>query len=104
MIADVSAPRLRRTVLSTLLLIAVLAVVPVAPVAAQDPGWDVERFEGTTGEEVSTTVARRVWPDTDTVVLARTDEFADALSAAPITALLDAPLLLTDRDAMPRLV
>ena len=104
MIADVSAPRLRRTVLSTLLLIAVLAVVPVAPVAAQDPGWAVERFEGTTGEEVSTTVARRVWPDTDTVVLARTDEFADALSAAPITALLDAPLLLTDRDAMPRLV
>jgi len=36
-----------------------------------------------------------------TVVLARADDYADALAAGPLAASLDAPVLLTGRDALP---
>ena len=92
-----------RAALVVLLVALVAVMVPVAPPAdAQSTGWDVERFEADTGTGISTVVARRMWPDSDTVVMARADQFADALAAAPVAALLDAPLLLTDQYTMPR--
>jgi putative cell wall-binding protein len=39
-------------------------------------------------------------PNAATVVLARSDDFADALAGGPLAAALDAPLLLTSRDSL----
>lgn len=99
-------PRAVRSLVIILALATSAAVLPSAtarPARADDtPPWAVERFEAPSGTAASTGVARRVWGDVDTVVMARGDDFADALAAAPVAAALDAPLLLTDRDAMPR--
>ena len=100
-----SARRLTHPATTLLLVLAVLASLLLIPsgASAQPTGasWAVERFEATDGPGISTVVARRAWADTDTVVMARGDDYADALAASPVAALLDAPLLLTDRDTMP---
>lgn len=94
--------RVQLLILSVLATLATLVLVPAAPASAQSTGWRVERFEADSGSGISTTVARRAWSDVTTVVMARGDQFADALAAAPVAALLEAPLLLTDRQEMPR--
>lgn len=84
------------------MLLSLLLVVPSDTAAAQTPAWGVERFEAPEGTGISTAVARRMWGEAETVVMARADAYADALAAAPVAALLDAPLLLTERGEMPR--
>ncbi len=79
----------------------VLTAIPAVPAAAQGPHWSVERFEAADGTGTSVVAARRLWPAPRTVVIARGDEFADALAAAPVAAVLDAPLLLTDSGQLP---
>lgn len=64
---------------------------PLTPDAA------VVRVGGTDRVATAGAVSRRTWSDgsTGTVVVARADDFADALSGGPLAAHLDAPLLLT---------
>lgn len=66
---------------------------PTDPVTTPVP---VNRISG--GDRIGTSIslANKAFPSgTDTVVLARADDYADALAAAPLAASLEAPVLLT---------
>ena len=85
-------------------LAAVQAVLD-QPAASGDPGTggtggdapvEVLRAAGDDRVGTSVALAQRAFPDgADTVVLARSDSFADALAAAPLAATLGGPVLLT---------
>ncbi|WP_139905568.1 cell wall-binding repeat-containing protein [Clostridium thermarum] len=53
------------------------------------------RFGGANRYETYVKVSQAGWTTSDNVVLARGDDFADALTAAPFAAQLNAPMLLT---------
>jgi 5'-nucleotidase / UDP-sugar diphosphatase len=56
---------------------------------------DVERINGTDRYETAIEISKKGWEQADTVVIARGDEFADALAGAPLAYKEDAPILLT---------
>ena len=56
---------------------------------------------GTTPAETAVVVASRLFEDPDTVVVATDRAFADALAGGPLSARLQAPILLTDPQALP---
>ena len=58
------------------------------------------RLGGANRYETSVKVSQAGWATADNVVLARGDEFADALSAAPLAKQLNAPILLTATKAL----
>ncbi|MFP5322032.1 MAG: S8 family serine peptidase, partial [Acidimicrobiia bacterium] len=78
---------------------------PVQP-EPDDPADDdtpvtVQRTSGDDRIATSLAIARHAYPTgTDTVVLARSDAYADALAAAPLAASLGAPVLLSGGDAL----
>ena len=84
-------------VLSLAMLVTALPVV-----SAQDQGpMTVSRHAGGSRTETATVVSQLSHPDgAGTVVLARADSYGDALAGAPLAAVLDAPVLLTNTDAM----
>ncbi len=56
----------------------------------------IDRLSGTDRYETSVAISQEGWPNgSDTVVLARGDEFPDALAGTPLAYQEDAPLLLT---------
>ena len=61
----------------------------------------VTRAAGPNRTETSVSVSRVSHVRSDTVVVARGDQFSDALAAAPLAAKLQAPLLLTPPDRAP---
>lgn len=78
-----------------------------APVAGQQRGGIeivvgdvVRRVAGDTRIHTAAELALGTFADAATVVLARADDYPDALAGAPLAALLDAPILLTDKDAL----
>ena len=75
------------------------------PVGAGALPDGVTRLAG--GERIATAVAisQQGWDDesTGTVVLARADLFPDALAGTPLAISLDAPILLTETDALSEL-
>jgi putative cell wall-binding protein len=58
------------------------------------------RLGGTNRYETSVKVSQAGWTTSDNVVLARGDNFADALTAAPFAKQLKAPILLTGSNAL----
>ncbi|MEJ6489823.1 cell wall-binding repeat-containing protein [Leucobacter sp. USCH14] len=66
----------------------------VTGVAAQGTPRVPSRVEGVNRYATAVAVSRQTYARADTVVLARGDDFADALSAGPLAAALDAPILL----------
>lgn len=59
------------------------------------------RLAGTTRIETAVAVSRASHPDgADVVLLARADDFPDALAGAPLASALDAPILLSGSDAL----
>ena len=77
---------------------------PVQPPVDPDPQPELtlDRIAGSGRVETAVAVSGSAFPDgTGTVVLARADDFADALTGAPLAASFDAPLLLTGVDALP---
>lgn len=60
----------------------------------------VSRLAGGSRFGTAAAIAADSRPAARTVVLARGDEYADALAGAPLAGLLDAPLLLTGRDEL----
>ena len=63
-------------------------------------GDQVARLAGPDRIATALTVSGRAFPTAEVAVLVRADDFADALTAGPLAAALDAPLLLTGRDAL----
>lgn len=60
-------------------------------------GRDIERSEGPSRVETATAISGRIFPlGADVVVLARADDYPDALSGAPLAVAERGPLLLTD--------
>src|SRR5690606_8705218 len=55
----------------------------------------VDRVEGQSRYETAVLTSQKGWESSDVVVLARGDEYADALAGVPLAAKYDAPLLLT---------
>lgn len=98
-IADRTAPLL--AVLAALAI--AFALVPLAsPAAAQVPGSDVtvERFPGTQRYDTARLIAEDTFPDADTVVVAKAEEWPDALAGSYLAGLFQAPVLLVSRSAV----
>ncbi len=64
----------------------------------------VPRLAGATRTDTAVSVSRATRPSADAVVIARSDDFPDALSAAPLAAAQSAPLLLSPPGAAPQAV
>ncbi|WP_010676931.1 cell wall-binding repeat-containing protein [Bacillus timonensis] len=60
----------------------------------------VDRLSGTTRYSTSVEISKAGWEKSETVVLARGDNFADAITGAPLAKKFDAPLLLTKPTAV----
>lgn len=68
----------------------------------EDRPVDVVRLAGAGRYATASDIARHTHPDgADEVVLALGDDFPDALAAVPLAVASDAPLLLTDGEALP---
>jgi len=79
-----------------------LSALSLTAVAAEPPGWTVERVAGATRYETAIAASARAFPDgADDAVVASGESFADALAATPVAARLEGPLLLTRRDVVP---
>jgi putative cell wall-binding protein len=96
------APGLTRQLVLLLVLVlgAAVAAVPAvqSPASAQPGVPDVLRLAG--GDRIGTALAvsAHAFSSADTVVLARADDYADALVAAPVAARVEGPILLTGRE------
>lgn len=73
------------------------APAPAPDPVSSEPVWarSVTRAAGENRVATAVEVARRATPDAASVVVARADDPADALAAAPLAATLGAPVLLT---------
>nr|WP_281417526.1 cell wall-binding repeat-containing protein [Lentibacillus saliphilus] len=56
---------------------------------------NMERLSGETRYDTAIEVSKKGWTHSDTVVIARGDDYADALAGAPLAHKLNAPILLT---------
>lgn len=73
-----------------------LGVFGAVPAPVQpEPSDLVERIGGADRYQTAVRVCQNGWEQADTVVLARGDDFADALAGATLAFSLDAPILLT---------
>ncbi|TYS17671.1 hypothetical protein FZC78_07365 [Rossellomorea vietnamensis] len=64
------------------------------------PAVEVNRISGEDRYQTAIEVSKKGWDSAETVVIARGDEFPDALSGAPLAYKLDAPILLTGNGFM----
>ena len=77
-----------------------IPTTPTTPTPEQPKPAAVVRLGGANRYETSVKVSQAGWTNADNVVLARGDEFADALTAAPFAKQLNAPILLTSTKAL----
>ncbi|SHF76343.1 cell wall-binding repeat-containing protein [Ornithinibacillus halophilus] len=63
-------------------------------------GEKLERLSGELRYETAVEISKEGWDSSDTVVLARGTEFADALAGVPLAHSLNAPILLTRSDEL----
>ncbi len=89
----------RNTALGVIAALTV-ATLPATSFAASDD-LVLDRVAGDDRVATAVAISREGFNSADTALLARADDFADALAATPVAAALGAPLLLTDRDAVP---
>jgi len=75
---------------------------PPSPVVT--PGDDVRRVGGETRLETAVGISQAAFDRSDNVVLARVDDFPDALAAGGLATELDAPVLLTPTEGLDGLV
>ena len=61
----------------------------------------VERIYGTSRFDTAVAISQAGWQEADTVILARSDDYADALAGVPLAYQLDAPILLTRPKSLP---
>ncbi len=83
-----------------LLLLIVLPVAPVQSLEVMAGEPTVKRICGSNRYGTAVAVSKEGWVSSDTVVLARGDDYADALAGVPLAYALDAPMLLTHNDRL----
>ncbi|MBU8771460.1 bifunctional 2',3'-cyclic-nucleotide 2'-phosphodiesterase/3'-nucleotidase [Cytobacillus oceanisediminis] len=64
-------------------------------IAKEDPLTFADRLSGKDRFKTAVEVSKKGWDSSDVVVIARADDFADALAATPLAYKYDAPILLT---------
>jgi putative cell wall-binding protein len=69
-----------------------------------DDDVEIERLAGDNRYETAVEISKEGWNHSDVVVLARGDDFADALAGTVLAAVEDAPILLTQTDELPDVV
>ncbi|MUV37304.1 Bacillopeptidase [Lentibacillus sp. JNUCC-1] len=60
----------------------------------------IDRIAGDIRYDTAIEISKKGWDETETVILARGTEYADALAGAPLAHKLDAPILLTPTDEL----
>ena len=60
----------------------------------------VERIAGESSSETSAAISSKTFDSSEWVVIARNDDFADAMSATGLAGALGCPIILTDRDGL----
>ena len=74
-------------------------------ILAMDDRWNlVDRISGASRYDTAVEVSKKGWNSAAKAVIATGTDFPDALSAAPLAAYYDAPLLLTKNDSIPKTV
>ncbi|MBS4031759.1 MAG: cell wall-binding repeat-containing protein [Clostridiales bacterium] len=73
-------------------------LIPWGSVVAQGEGG--QRIFGSDRFLTAVEVSKTGWQQAETVVLARADEYADALAGAPLAYKYNAPILLTLKDSL----
>lgn len=92
---------MKTKILSALLvLVLLLSLAPVQPAAATE-GSTVSRIAGSNRYGTAVEISVNGWTQSDYVVLARGDEFADALAGVPLASYHRAPILLTNPNRLP---
>lgn len=86
-----------------LIILLLFALLPIAPaqsleVTVAEPA--VNRISGANRYGTAVAISQEGWETADTVVLARGDDYADALAGVPLAYALDAPMLLTHKDRL----
>lgn len=61
----------------------------------------LDRIKGTSRYDTAVEISKAGWDSADSVILARGDDFADALAGVPLAKKLDAPLLLSRTEGLP---
>ncbi|MFK3960877.1 cell wall-binding repeat-containing protein [Guptibacillus hwajinpoensis] len=61
---------------------------------------NVDRTSGETRYETAVEISKKGWESAETIVIARGDEFPDALAGAPLAYKYDAPILLTEQNKL----
>jgi S1-C subfamily serine protease len=74
-------------------LVIVVSLMIFGTAYAQDVA--VHRLEGADRYETAVKISQKGWQSADTVILARGDNFPDALASTPLSFIYDAPVLLT---------
>ena len=86
-----------------LIILLLFTLLPIAPaqsleVTVEEP--TVKRISGANRYGTAVAISQEGWETADTVVLARGDDYADALAGVPLAYALDAPMLLTHKDRL----
>ncbi|MPZ87766.1 MAG: hypothetical protein GEU81_06755 [Nitriliruptorales bacterium] len=84
------------------LLAAASSLPPDAGAQPRDPS--LTRFPGADRIQTAVLISKGVFEEADTVVLARSDDYADALVGVPLAAHLGSPILLTPPGSVPSAV
>ncbi|MBO1911519.1 cell wall-binding repeat-containing protein, partial [Microvirga sp. 3-52] len=71
--------------------------ITIIPKEVEEPALpgEIDRIFGSDRFQTAIEISRNGWESADTVILARGDNFADALAGVPLAHSVDAPILLT---------
>jgi N-acetylmuramoyl-L-alanine amidase CwlD len=89
--------RLFTMILSSLFLCGVLSSIPVF---AQDNSTATERISGSNRYATSMAISKAGWSQAATVIIVSGIDYPDALAASALSKSKDAPILLTDKNAL----
>lgn len=97
---------MKKKVLSCLMLIVffVFLVVPFSDALSLENTAITTRLSGRDRYETAVAISKHGWQEAHTVVIARGDDYADALSGVPLAHALGAPILLTDKNNLSSVV
>ncbi|MBU3143444.1 cell wall-binding repeat-containing protein [Clostridium sp. CF012] len=90
----------KRLFLGALMGLLLCGVLNITPVFAQDTNLEASRLSGTNRYTTSVAISKSGWTESTTVIIATGLDYADALAASSLAKSKDAPILLTEKNAM----
>ena len=84
-----------------IIMVCLLSVFSYSPTVEASFREEVIRIAGKNRFDTAVSVSKVGWSAADTVVIARGDQYADALAGVPLAYQLDAPILLTKTHSLP---